>query len=130
MTLAKRAIFLPLSVSVTRARFGVGTSLFRLLPAAPLFLWPLPSAAAECSYLNGAGDRLTFVQDGENTVTIDRNDGPDAVCSWGVNGDTAMPDIECDDGSKTDYFFSPATRNGNGQDLLVFQEQVWYRTCQ
>lgn len=90
----------------------------------------LSSAAfgADCPYVSEAGDRVTFVSDGENTVTIDRS-GSQEACTWGVNGETGIPDIQCDDGTKGAYFFAPLKRKGSGQDLLIFADQVWYRTC-
>ena len=93
-----------------------------------IVLWSLPAMAATCPYVASNGDRATFVSDGENTVTITTQTG-DVSCTWGVNGDTGSPDIECADGSKGDYFFAPAKRNGNGQDLLIYEDHVWYREC-
>jgi len=100
----------------------------RALIATAIVLLSGTAFGADCPYVNEAGSKVTFVSDGENTVRIESKTGIQS-CTWGMNGDTGSPDIQCDDGTTSGYFFAPATLKGNGQDLLIFNEQVWYRTC-
>lgn len=92
-------------------------------------LWALPASAATCGYDSSDGGRVTFLNNDDNGVTVERAGQSKLDCSWGVSGETGMPDIECNDGTKGDYFFAPATLHGTSRDLLIFADQVWYRSC-
>ncbi len=98
----------------------------RALIATAIVLLSGTAFGADCPYVNEAGSKVTFVSDGENTVRIASKAGT-LDCTWarGENG----PDIECNDGTKGNYFFAPAKLHGSGQDLLIFADDVWYRAC-
>lgn len=102
----------------------------RALIAVGLIVLSSPAFAANCPYVNDTGDRVTFVDDGENTVTVVRTDGTKTTCSWGVTGEI-MPyeDIACADGTKAGFFFGSPMRSGNNQNLLIWGEDIYYRDC-
>lgn len=88
-----------------------------------------PALAANCPYLNGSGDAVTFVDDGENTVTLKRG-GTTATCTWMITPDGPdAADIACDDGTRAGYFFAADALGATNRNLLVFNEDVWFRRC-
>ena len=102
----------------------------RTLIAVVLVALASPVLAKNCPYVNNTGDMVSFVDDGENTVTIKYANGAQTNCTWGVTGEISpVQDIECLDGTKAGFFFGSPTRNGDDQDLLIFGEDIYYRTC-
>lgn len=97
---------------------------------AALLICSSPAFAENCLYLNDANDRLTFVDNGQNTVTIDRSGGRKLLCTWAITPDGPDDaDIACDDGTRAGYFFSPDALGATNQNLLVFDDVVWFRRC-
>lgn len=101
----------------------------RALIATAIVLLSGTAFGADCPYVNEAGSKVTFVAGGENLVRIAKGGMAALACTWGVNGDTGAQDIQCDDGTKGDYFFAPTKLHGTQRDLLIFDGQVWYRSC-
>lgn len=101
-----------------------------ILATAIVVLLSSPAFAAACPYVNEAGDRLSFVSDGENTVTIKHADGSKAVCTWAATPDGPnTEEISCNDGTDAGFFFGSLKRGGSDQTLLIFGEDIWYRDC-
>lgn len=98
----------------------------RAILVAVLLVGTSPALAENCPYVNEAGDRVAFLDDGENTVTIERATGA-AACDWARSEDG--PTIACDDGSRLPFWFIPATRGGTSQDILIYADDAWYRSC-
>ena len=102
----------------------------RALLTTAIFLLSGAAFGADCPYVSETGVKLTFVAGGENLVRLDSAKATAPMwCTWGVNGDSGSQDIQCDDGTKGDYFFAPAKLHGTSRDLLIFADQVWYRSC-
>jgi hypothetical protein len=89
-----------------------------------------PSLGASCSFVNTVGDRLTFIEDGNNTVLIEDDTPPTDVCSWATTPDgPAFQAISCQSGRVAGFFFGYSVRGGTDRDLLLFDDDVWYREC-
>lgn len=90
-----------------------------------------PALAEEaCSYVNAQGERIQFLNDGQNSVTLYRPNEKTLACSWAVTPDQDYgADIICEDGLGGGYFFGAPTVDGDGQGLLLFLEQVRYKRC-
>lgn len=90
-------------------------------------MFAAPAFAAECPYLNNAGDRVLFGQGVEDSVSIVRADGSKTVCSIGADAPGEV--MWCKDGSKGVFSFAPAKWHGTDQSLMIWSDDVWYRVC-
>ena len=89
-----------------------------------------PVAAAQCNYVNGGGDTVRFVENGENSVILAVKGRSPVGCSWALTPDSlAGADIVCADGTEGDYFFGAPALGGDGQGLLIFLGDIWYKRC-
>jgi hypothetical protein len=101
-----------------------------IIVTAVLALISAPALAADCTYVSESGDRLAFVDDGENTVQITEASGEVVQCSWAVTPDGPdTQDIACEGGLRDGFFFGSATPNSDTRDFMIFDEDVWYADC-
>jgi hypothetical protein len=92
----------------------------RLIAAVAFIIATTPAFAGTCWYADQSGDRITFLDNGENELIIQRKDGQTETCTYGV-ADSGVDTIWCDAESKTQSGYAK-----DGDTLHAF-EQIWTR---
>jgi hypothetical protein len=72
----------------------------RSVATAIFILSASPALASTCWFENPAQDRLTFLDNGENELVIQKADGQTETCDYGL-ADNGVSTIWCDYESKT-----------------------------
>lgn len=101
-----------------------------ILVTAVLALISATALGAECDYVSRSGDRLAFLDDGENTIRLTEAAGADLLCSWAATPDG--PDVQsiaCENGTEDGFFWMSAEPSGTTRDILVYDGQPWYTDC-
>ena len=83
------------------------------------------SSAIPAAWCNDAGAKLTFLNDGENGVTLAEHGKRRLNCGWANGPDGTV--INCDGWSQPKVVFTVMSEpRGLGRSILIFENAGWF----